>query len=144
MNVMQITVRAKQAGRKHALIENKIIEIDDIGKKPLLEDLLRAVVKQQVEEYNRKPVQKNLLAFLSKEEIAEKSETGKVGFGSIYNENKADLSKAQETALQAFEDGMFSVFADDFEIKSLRGEVEFTDSTVITFIRLTFLAGSYW
>ncbi len=141
---MQITVKAKQAGRKHALIENKIIEIEDIGKTPLLQDLLKAVVKQQVEEYNRKSVEKNLLPFLSKDEIEEKSETGKVGFGSIYNENKADVTKAQETVLQAFEDGMFSVFADDFEVKTLSEEIKLTDSSVITFIRLTFLAGSYW
>jgi hypothetical protein len=141
---MQLTVKAKQAGKKYAIIEDKIIEIDNIGKTPLLQELLKAVVKQQVEEYNRKPVEKNLLPFLSKSKIEEKSETGKVGFESIYNKNKADITKAQETALQAFEDGMFSVFAGDFEVRSLKEEVKLTDSTVIIFIRLTFLAGSYW
>lgn len=141
---MKITVRVKQAGRKHALIENKSIEIEDIGENPTLENLLKAVVKQQVEEFNDKPVEKNLLPFLSKDEIEQKSESGKVGFGSIYNENKADLTKAQTTALQAFEDGMFAVFANDDEIQKLDEIVALNGETVITFIRLTFLAGSYW
>lgn len=141
---MKITVRVKQAGRKHALIENKLIEIEDLGKNPTLEILLKAVVKQQVEEFNDKPVEKNLLPFLSKDEIEQKNASGKVGFGSIYNENKADLTKAQETALQAFEDGMFAVFANDDEIQKLDEIVALNGETVITFIRLTFLAGSYW
>ena len=141
---MKITVRAKQAGRKHALIENKIIEIDEIGKSPKLSELLKAVVKQQVEEYNSKTAEKTLLPFLSNEEIENQSDGGKVAFGTIYNENKADLDKAREAALQAFEDGMFAVFADDEEIQNLDDEVRFTDETVVTFIRLAFLAGSYW
>ena len=141
---MKITVKAKQAGRKHALLENTEIEIENIGQTPLLEDFLNAIVKQQVEEYNRKPAEKNLLPFLSKREIQQQSESGKVGFGVIYNENKVDITKAQETARQAFEDGMFSVFADEAEIRSLKDKLELNDSTVITFIRLTFLAGSYW
>lgn len=141
---MDITVKVKQAGRKHALLENKTIEIEDIGTNPLLADLLNAVVRQQVEEFNAKPHEKNLLPFLSKDEISLSTETGKVGFGSVYNENKADVSKAQETALQSFEDGMFAVFAGENEIQKLNQAVALNDETVITFIRLTFLAGSYW
>lgn len=141
---MKITVKVKQAGRKHALLENLQIEIEDIGKKPFLKDLLNAVVQNQVEEYNKKATEENLLPFLSKSEISNQSESGKVGFGSIYNENKADVKQAQETALQAFEDGLFSVFADENEIRKLDEIVELNNSTVITFIRLTFLAGSYW
>lgn len=141
---MKITIKAKQAGRKHALIENKSIEIDEIGINPMLEVLLKAVVKQQVETYNNKSAEENLLPFLSKEEIEQNAETGKVGFGSIYSENKADLAKTQETALQAFEDGMFAVFSNDDEIQKLDQIVQLNDETVVTFIRLTFLAGGYW
>lgn len=141
---MKITVRVKQAGRKHALLENKEIEIEDIGTTPVLKDFLNAVVKNQVAEYNAKNAEENLLPFLSKAEVSAQAESGKIGFGSIYNENKADLERAQETALQAFEDGMFSVFADENEIGKLNEVIELNDVTVVTFIRLTFLAGSYW
>lgn len=141
---MKITVKVKQAGRKHALLENRQVEIENIGNTPFLKDLLNAVVQNQVEEYNKKATEENLLPFLSKSEISDQAASGKVGFGSIYNENKTDVKKAQETALQAFEDGLFSVFADENEIRNLNEIVEISDSTVITFIRLTFLAGSYW
>lgn len=141
---MKIIVKVKQAGRKHALLENKEIEIEDLGKTPVLKDFLNAVVKNQVAEYNAKNAGENLLPFLSKAEVSAQAESGKVGFGSIYNENKADLERAQETALQAFEDGMFSVFADENEIGKLNEVIELNDATVVTFISLTFLAGSYW
>jgi hypothetical protein len=141
---MQITIKAKQLGKKHALIENKVIEIENIGVSPMLSDLLKAVVTQQVSEYNNKTSEKTLLPFLAKDEIANQAESGKVGFGAVYSENKADLTEAQETALQAFEDGMFAVFADETEIQKLDEVVNISETTVFTFIRLTFLAGSYW
>ena len=141
---MQVTVKAKQAGRKHTLIENRGIEIDEIGANPTLSEFLKAIVKQQVSEYNSKTAEKNLLPFLSKNEIASQAESGKVGFGAIYSENKADLNEAQETALQAFSDGMFAVFADNNEIQKLDEVINLNEIKVFTFIRLTFLAGSYW
>jgi len=106
--------------------------------------LIAAVVAQQVHEYNSKPLEKNLLPFLSQAETNEQAATGKIGFGSIYNDNKADILKAQQTALQAFEDGMYAVFVGDEEVSTIGQPVVIAHDTVITFIRLTFLAGSYW
>jgi hypothetical protein len=141
---MQITVKAKQLGKKHALIENKVIEINDIGVNPTFSDLLKAVVTQQVSEYNSKTAEKTLLPFLAKDDITNQAESGKIGFGTIYSENKAHLITAQETALQAFEDGVFAVFADEEEIQKLDEIINLSETTVFTFVRLTFLAGSYW
>ena len=141
---MQITVKVKQAGKKHPLITDKIIEIEDIGDKPKFEAFLDAVVKQQVAEFTKKQNEKSLLPFLSKDEISNQTADGKVGFGRIYNETKVDLKDAQETARLAFEDGLFAVFADETEIESLDSMIDLSNSPVITFIRLTFLAGSYW
>ena len=141
---MKITVKAKQAGRKHALIENREIEIGEIGETPLLKDFLKAVVRQQVEEFNSKTGEKSLLGFFEKDEIDQKAVGGKVGFGRIYNKNRVDISEAQETALLAFEDGLFSVFIGDEEIRNVDDKINLSDVKIITFIRLTFLAGSYW
>lgn len=140
---MELIINVKQAGRKHALFEKQVIEIDDIGNKPTLRELITAVVKQQVITYNSKPFEKNLLPFLTDEQITAQIPAGKIGFGSIYNEQKADVVKAQETALLAFEDGMYAVFADDEELTFLSGQLDLSPETVITFIRLTFLAGGY-
>lgn len=141
---MELTISAKQLGRKHPLIDKRIIVIDDIGAQPTLHDLLLAVVAQQVHEYNAKPPEKSLLPFLDAATIEGQATTGKVGFGSIYNEHKADLAKAQQTAIQAFEDGLFAVFAGDEPWSALPQQISLTPDTVITFIRLSFLAGSYW
>lgn len=141
---MEITIKVKQPGRKQPVIDNKIISIEDIGNEPTADQLINAIVTQQVNEYNSKPTEKNLLPFLTQSETSEQLATGKVSFGSIYNENKANAELARQTALQAFEDGMFALFADDEEITKLSHNVVLSPNTVITFIRLTFLAGNYW
>ncbi|NIG54720.1 hypothetical protein [Chitinophaga sp. Cy-1792] len=141
---MNLLVNVKQLGRKHALIARQEIEIDDIGVNPTLSDLLMAVVKQQVLAYNNRPTDKHILPFLSSDEVATQALSGKVGFGVNYNEQKADVVQAQETALLAFKDGMFAVFADEEELQDLEQTISLEPATVITFIRLTFLAGSYW
>lgn len=141
---MQITISVKQPGRKHAIIDRQVLEIDDITDHPSLRELLVAVVNQQVAAYNNKPLEKNLLPFLSPEQTDDLLAAGKAGFGSIYNEHKADAEKAQATALQAFEDGLFAVFINDKEIQYLTEIFSLDPLTIITFIRLTFLAGSIW
>lgn len=141
---MQITISVKQPGRKHAVIDRQVLEIAGITDHPSLRELLVAVVKQQVAAYNNKPLEKNILPFLSPEQVNDISATGKAGFGSIYNEHKADAEKAQATALQAFEDGLFAVFINDKELKNLTEKFSLDSLTIVTFIRLTFLAGSIW
>ena len=141
---MQLTVSAKQLGRKHALINRKQIEIDDVGPNPTVQRLIEAIVEQQVREYNGKPIEKSLLPFMDQESIDDAIATGKVGFGSIYNEAKADPDAAKRIALQAYTDGLFVLFVDDREFTDSKEIVILNPSTVITFIRLTFLAGSYW
>ncbi|MBS1795984.1 MAG: hypothetical protein JSS81_19190 [Acidobacteria bacterium] len=142
---MKIIVKAKQAGRRRALFENRAIEIEELGRAPSLETLLRAVVRQQMEEFAaRAGTGENLLPVLSKTEIDSQADGGKVGFGAIYNENRVTVEEAQETALLAFADGLFAVFADDREIRGLTDPVELDETTVVTFVRLTFLAGSFW
>jgi len=141
---MHLTISAKQLGRKRPLISNKIIEIDDIGPNPTIQRLIEAVVDQQVREYNSKPVEKSLLPFMDQEVIDNAVGTGKVGFGSIYNEAKADPLAAKRTALQAYADGLFVLFVDDREFTDSNDTITLHPTTVITFIRLTFLAGSYW
>ena len=141
---MRLTVSAKQLGRKNALILNKVIEIEDIGPHPTVQRLIQAVVEQQVRGFNSKPLEMNLLPFLDQETIDTAEKTGKIGFGSIYNETKADAAAAQKVALQAFADGLFVLFADDQEFTKPEETINIKTTTIITFIRLTFLAGSYW
>ena len=141
---MELIIRVKQPGRKHALINDKKILVESIGDNPVAKDLIAAVVQQQVNEYNSKPHEVNLVPFLTDAAISEQESTGKIGFGSIYSETKADAAKAVAVALQAFEDGLFALFINDDEITSLTNPITLNPNTIITFVRLTFLAGSYW
>lgn len=141
---MELTIRVKQPGRKHALINDKKILVEDIGDHPVAKDIIAAVVRQQVNEYNSKPHEINLVSFLTDAAISEQEATGKIGFGSIYSEAKADATRAVAVAIQAFEDGMFALFINDDEITDLSKPITINPTTIITFIRFTFLAGSFW
>ena len=144
---MEIKVTVKQLGRKHPVLSEQKIDIAHDENIISLKNLLQLIVQQQVEAFNAKSFeqededytkipQENYLNILT--------DTGKIGFGSIYNEKKANLEKAQENAIQAFEDGMFAVFYNDEQLENLAQTIDLSSDHSFTFIRLTFLAGSYW
>ena len=109
-----------------------------------LRDLIIALVDAEFGAYNRREPGEMLKALLSQDEIDRMAEVGKVGFGRIHAQAKADRIKAEENALQCFEDGIIRVVAGDDELTSLDEPVPAQDGVTYTFIRLTFLAGSMW
>lgn len=106
--------------------------------------LIAAFVHAEVERFNDKDTELPLLALMSAEEIDDNAKAGKVAFGRLWSDNKADEAKAVEAAFAAFGDGLFRVLMDDEELKELDHPVKITEGTVFTFIRLTFLAGRMW
>lgn len=140
---MQLTVNVKQLGKKRA-IGQSLIEIADLPQNATLQNLIINVVKQQVTAFNQRKKQPNLLPFLSKENIEQQSEKGKIDFNDSYNKQQADEQNAIDNALLSFKDGIYCVFIDDEQIESLNQNITINTNTVITFVRLTFLAGSYW
>lgn len=144
---MEIKVTVKQLGKKHPVLSEQKIEIAYEDSNISLENLLKLIVQQQVDAFNAKSFE------LEDEDYAKipqdsylniLTDTGKVGFGSIYNLKKANVQKAQENAIQAFEDGMFAVFYNDEQLEDLTQTIDLSLQHPFTFIRLTFLAGSYW
>lgn len=140
---MELTIKLKQLGKKRAVGES-VIEIADLPQNATLQNLIVNVVKQQVSAFNQRKEKPKLLPFLSKENIAEQSEKGKIGFNDSYNAQQADEQTAIDNALLAFKDGLYCVFIDDEQIENLNQNIKITEKTVVTFVRLTFLAGSYW
>ena len=61
-----------------------------------------------------------------------------------YNEQKQDLEKAIENALQSYEDGIYRVFVNDEEMGEIESEIELKEKDELTFVRLTMLAGRMW
>lgn len=144
---MEIKVTVKQLGKKHPVLSEQKIEIVYEDSNISLENLLELIVQQQVDAFNAKSFE------LEDEDDAKipqdsylniLTDTGKAGFGSIYNLKKADVQKAQENAVQAFKDGMFAVFYNDEQLEDLTQIIDLSLQHLFTFIRLTFLAGSYW
>ncbi|MCT2562360.1 hypothetical protein [Chryseobacterium herbae] len=144
---MEIKVTVKQLGRKHPVLSEQKLEIGYDDSKISLENLLQLIVQQQVEAFNAQPFEledTDYTKIPSENYLNILTDTGKAGFRSIYNEKKANLQKAQENATQAFEDGMFAVFYNDEQLENLSETIDLSLQHTFTFIRLTFLAGSYW
>lgn len=144
---MKITVQIKQLGKKHPLLDNELIELKTLTSPTTVRDFIQAVVTQQVEVYNRqqtttdddgkaKSVQVDYLPLLI--------DTGKISFGERYHDQKADLADAIDVAIQAFEDGLYTIFKSDDQLDDLSQTIQIQEEENFSFIRLTFLAGSYW
>ena len=140
MEMNTLTLKIKKLGkRKVNLIEIPISDpIHD------LKDLLEACVKTEVKRYNSEKTKINLITFLVPAAIKEQSNTGKVSFGDSENKNLADLEKSIATVLQGFQDGLFVVFIGEEEIKDLDQKITLEASVPITFLRLSFLTGTFW
>lgn len=136
----KLTLQLKRLGKKKI----HLLEYELEKKPESLRELIEQCVKNEVKRYNEKRKDIKLLSFLSPIEIEEQSETGKIGFGDIENTELAKIDEAVSNAILAFEDGLFVVFIDDNEIKNLDKVLSMNQNATITFIRLTFLTGTYW
>ena len=139
---MDIYVRVKAIGkRKDILAPTPYTIPDGICS---LRQLLTAVVQKEVAQYNIKEVEAQLIPFLTQQQLDEQSKIGKVSFGTIYSDKKANPDKAVTNAIQCWEDGLVRVFMDEKEITKLDETLWIPEGAVFTFMRLTFLAGSIW
>ena len=139
---MKIYVRVKTLGKKKdILVPTEYVVPAGIVS---LRMLLTAIVEQEVDAYNQKDMDVQMLPFLTQEQLDNQAATGKVSFGRIYSDKKADAPKAVANAIQCWEDGLVRVFQNDTELTTLDDPIEIRENDVFTFIRLTFLAGSMW
>jgi len=134
------TIKLKQLGKKK--VHTIELQFETVPK--TLGELLGACVESGVAAFNEKRENNKLLPFLSPSQIEEQSTSGKVGFGEINNNEKADVEKSLEEVYQAFLDGLFVVFIDEEEIKKLDQEIDLKEGVELTMIRLTFLTGRLW
>lgn len=139
---MQVYVRVKALGKRRDVLPPRPYELpEDIGS---LRALLTAFVETEVDCYNSKDTEAPLLSCLTAEEIEAQSEAGKVSFGRLWSDKKADKAKAVQTAIQALADGLVRVLMDETELVQLDAPLTVPEGAVFTFIRLTFLAGRMW
>ena len=139
---MNVYIKLKSAGKRRPVLDSVPYALPDGISS--LRQLIEAVVRQEVAKYNDRGTENMLVSFLTETEIKEQSTVGKVGFGRLYSDKKADPDKAVETAVLGFEDGLFRVMVGDKEATELDGLLEISEDDTLTFIRLTFLAGRLW
>lgn len=139
---LNIYVKMKTVGKRKPVLDRVPYEIpENISN---LEELLSVFVRIEVEKYNQKGTDMQIIPFLTEKEIREQASVGKVGFGRIYSEKKADEKQAFQNAIQCYEDGLVRVFLNDRELTDLKEPIQVKEEDCITFIRLTFLAGRLW
>lgn len=101
--------------------------------------LIAKLVRECVRDFNLRE-REEALRTLTPEKIAEGMERGKIG-RSREEAQTPDLDQATGQALQAFEDGLYLLFVDEEEKRSLEEPVSLMPDTRITVIRLTALSG---
>ena len=137
---MKIIVNVKGLSRKK-VIHQEELELKD--KISTTKDLIIELVKINVEKFNKKIDDKDILSIMTNEYIAEAARSGKIG-DEVHGDKKANLEKALDTAYLAFEDGLYCIFVNDEQTEKLEDNLALKDGDVLTFIKLTMLAGRMW
>ncbi|WP_261807809.1 hypothetical protein [Paenibacillus sp. N3.4] len=109
-----------------------------------LRELITEIVANHVQKYNERTENSQLISFLTEEDINARGIEGKVGFGSTYDDRQANEQESIQTALLAFEDGLFRVYLREEEISDLSTRIDIQDGDDIIFIKFTMLAGRLW
>lgn len=139
---MKIFVDVKQIGKRKNKIDKKKYEISE--KITTVKELLTEFVTINVNEFNNGFTENDIVPYLTDKKINDLSDAGKISFGVDYNEQKQDLEKAIENALQSYEDGIYRVFVNDEEMGEIDCEINLKENDELTFVRLTMLAGRMW
>ena len=137
---MKIIVNVKGLSRKK-VIHQEELELKD--KISTTKDLIIEVVKIKVEKFNKKIDDKDILSIMTNEYIVEAARAGKIG-DEVHGDKKANLEKALDTAYLSFEDGLYCIFINNKQSEKLDDSLNLKDGDIITFIRLTMLAGRMW
>ncbi|SMQ77379.1 hypothetical protein SAMN05444673_2721 [Bacillus sp. OV166] len=140
---MKIYVTMKSLAMRKAYLTKKEIHLE--GFPTTLRVLLTELVSIQIQEFNATTqTETNMVSFLTNEEIEQQVYAGKVGFGTKYSDQKADLQTAVRVAIQAFEDGLYRVVINEKETLDLDERLGLQEEDQLTFIKLTMLAGRMW
>ena len=137
---MKIIINVKGLSRKKVIHQEEIELTDKIST---TKELITELVKINVEKFNKKIDDKDILAIMTNEYIAEAARSGKIG-DEVHGDKKANLEKALDTAYLAFEDGLYCIFINDEQTEKLDDSLNLKDGDILTFIRLTMLAGRMW
>ncbi|WP_145321223.1 hypothetical protein [Paenibacillus xylanexedens] len=139
---MNVWITVKSLGKRKPVLAKQAVELPETTH--TLRQLIENMVALQVKALQDKKQQAEWLAYLMPDEIEAQGAAGKVGFSTVYNEGVPDLVVAVETAITAYEDGLYKVFLNDEELQKLDESLVVKDGDNVVFIRFTMLAGRLW
>ena len=136
-----ITLEAKQIGRRNALVPSWNLHLE-LPDEITLQALLELIVRSEVEAYNGRQRDAKFVRALTQPELEAAAETGKISLGGRETEAQyANPDEAVETAILAFQDGLYYVFLNDQQLEHLDEKIQTRDGMNLLFLRLVALAG---
>lgn len=140
---MKLKVEVKQLGARGRRVVPVPFEIE--GNPATVSELIAATVRKCVEEYNERVRKGEVVQSpLSAREINDMAGVGRITFGICYGDKEQNVGKAVDNALLAFQDGLFCLFINGRQMTNARQAITLNEDDILTFIRLTMLAGRTW
>jgi hypothetical protein len=139
--VTTIEIEARVLGRRTANLARHPVAIPAPSTRATLADLIEAVVRAEVADYEARAAENEFVRVLTEAQIADAAASGKVSLGGVPDETIVDVDAAIAAALLAHRDGLFQVVVDDEPVDDLDAPVELRSGTHLLFLRLVALAG---
>ncbi|WP_103104520.1 hypothetical protein [Brevibacillus reuszeri] len=139
---MRIAVTVKSIGKRKNALSRIPVELAQTPQ--TLRELIEVLVEWNIRGLVEKQQNISIVPYLTEGEVKERAENGKVGFDAVYNDTIPDVQKSLDTAIQAFEDGLYRVFISDEEAEALETPLLLKDEDEVVLIRFTMLAGGLW
>lgn len=137
---VNLSLSVKQLGRKKALT-TRDYTIGNFSMQPTLTELLTRIVTLEVNAFRVRQADNQFLRVLTETQLLEASETGKISLGGQEFKQEVNVDDAIQTAIQAFQDGLYYVFNGETQIEYLTDVVNLELRQDIMFLRLVALVG---
>ncbi len=137
---MNLTMTVKQLGRKKALTTRNY-SLGNFSSQPTLTELIERIVMLEVNAFRERQADNQFLRVLTENQLLEASETGKISLGGQEFSQEVNVDDAIQTAIQAFQDGLYYVFNGETQIEYLSDVVNLELRQDIVFLRLVALVG---
>jgi hypothetical protein len=137
---VNLSLSVKQLGRKKALT-TRDYSIGNFLLQPTLTELLTRIVTLEVNAFRERQADNQFLRVLTETQLLEASETGKISLGGQEFTQEVNVDDAIQTAIQAFQDGLYYVFNGETQIEYLTDVVNLELRQDIMFLRLVALVG---
>lgn len=133
-----VRVRAKVTGHRRRGEQERDLALALPPGPVSARQIIEAAVAAEVAAYQARAGEASLVRVLTDQALLDDLDQGAVRMGDTEPAGPVDVAAAVQTALLAFDDGIFKVFVGDREVE---GPVELADGAAVLFLRLVPLAG---